>query len=101
MDPATVAIVTLLALAVGMLIPVLVQLWLTLRQLRRELQDMRSMVTPVLDDVRGLTKQFRANAQIGTAIAVAVSAGVQAWVKARHEASSDAAQQSPETEESP
>ncbi len=95
MEPFQVAVLTLGALAVGILIPVMIQLWLALRQMQQDMREARALIGPVLGDIRGVTQQLRNNAQVTSAIAVAVSAGVQAWVKSRQDATSN----SPQTEE--
>ncbi|MCC7196084.1 MAG: hypothetical protein IT356_11060 [Gemmatimonadaceae bacterium] len=72
MDALQVALVVLLALLVGMLAPVLVQLYLALRQMREALTDTKAHLDPVLRKIEGA-------ANLSTALAVAVTAGVRAY----------------------
>lgn len=83
MDPVQVALVTLAALVVGMLIPVMIQVWLTLREVQQELRRTQSKLDPVLDDVRNVVAQIRSTTMIASAMGVAVTAGVKAWRDAR------------------
>lgn len=97
MDSFQVAILTLAALAVGILIPIVIQLWLALRQVQQEVHNAAAIIGPVVDDVRGLTRQLRNNSQVTSAVAVAVTAGVQAWLKTRQSEPAD----SPQPENTP
>jgi len=87
MDPIQVAVLTLIAIAVGIFIPVMIQFWLTLRQVQLDLREAKALFGPVLEDIRSATSQLRHGAQITAAIAAAVAAGTQAWIKARQESS--------------
>lgn len=79
MDGTQVALLTLAAVLVGMMIPVMAQLWLTLRGVREELHQMQAKLDPTLDDVRVLVAQVRNATQIASAVGAAVTAGVRAW----------------------
>lgn len=79
MDAFQVALLTLVALTVGMLVPVMLQLWLTLRKVQAALGDAHTRIDPVLAEVKAVVAQVRNATQITSAIAVAVTAGVQAW----------------------
>ena len=83
MDAVQVALVTLAALVVGMLVPVLLQLWFTLRQVQQELRETHAKVDPVLAVVRTVVEQLRNTTQIASAVAIAVTAGVKAWRDAK------------------
>jgi len=83
MDPIQVALLTLMALVVGMLCPVLVQVWLTLRQVQQELRETHAKLDPLLDEVRTVVSQVRSATQIASAISLAVTAGVHAWRETR------------------
>ena len=86
MDAMQIALLTLAAVLVGMMIPVMAQLWLTLRGVREELHTMNAKLDPTLDEVRGLVTQVRSATQVATAVGAAVSAGVRAWRDRRDEA---------------
>ncbi len=79
MDPFQVALLTLAALTVGMLIPVLLQLWLTLRKVQVELQNTQARIDPMLIEVQAVVAQVRSATLVTSAIAAAVTAGVHAW----------------------
>jgi hypothetical protein len=79
MDAMNVALLTLTALLVGMFLPVMVQLYLTLRQVRAELTDTKARLEPLLEKLDGV-------ANVSTAIAMAVTAGIRAYREARREA---------------
>jgi hypothetical protein len=83
MDAFQVALLTLVALAVGMLIPIMLQLWLTLRKVQASLGDAQKRIDPVLAEVQAVVAQVRSATQITSAVAVAVTAGVQAWRESR------------------
>ena len=84
MDPVQVALLTLAALVVGMLFPVMLQIWLTLRQVQQELRNTHSKIDPLLDEMRTVVSQVRNTTHVASAVALAVSAGVQAWRESRH-----------------
>jgi hypothetical protein len=90
MDAFQVALLTLVALAVGMLVPVLLQLWFTLRKVQVTLGDVHTRIDPVLTEVKSVVAQVRSATQVTSAIAVAVTAGVQAWRESRQHPTSDA-----------
>jgi hypothetical protein len=79
MDAMNVALLTLTALLVGMFLPVMVQLYLTLRQVRAELTDTKARLEPLLQKLDGV-------ANVSTAIAMAVTAGIRAYREASREA---------------
>lgn len=79
MDGMQVALLTLAAVLVGMMVPVMAQLWLTLRGVREELHQMHAKLDPTLDDMRAVLAQVRSATQVATAVGAAVTAGVRAW----------------------
>ena len=86
MDPFQVALLTLVALVVGMLVPVMLQLWLTLRKVQVELQNAHARIDPMLDEVKTVVAQVRSATLVTSAIAAAVTAGVQAWRESKQHA---------------
>ena len=84
MDPVQVALLTLAALVVGMLFPVMLQIWLTLRQVQQELRNTHSKIDPLLDEMRAVVSQVRNTTHVASAVALAVTAGVQAWRESKH-----------------
>jgi hypothetical protein len=84
MDPFQVAILTLAALTVGMLVPVMLQLWLTLRKVQIELHNAQARIDPMLAEVQVVVAQVRSATLVTSAIAAAVTAGVQAWRDSNH-----------------
>jgi hypothetical protein len=94
MDPVQVALLTLAALVVGMLFPVMLQVWLTLRQVQQELRNTHTKIDPLLDEMRAVVSQVRNTTHVASAVALAVTAGVQAWRESRH-GSNDAGKDSP------
>jgi hypothetical protein len=83
MDPVQVALVTLSALVVGMLIPIMIQIWLTLRQVQQELHATQAKLDPLLEDVRTALQSVRSATQMASAISLAVTAGIHAWRETR------------------
>lgn len=79
MDAMNVALLTLTALLVGMFLPVMVQLYLTLRQVRAELNDTKARLEPLL-------QKLDSAANVSTAIAMAVTAGIRAYRETNREA---------------
>ena len=102
MDPVLVAFLVLAALFVGMAVPVMLQLWLTLRQVRQELRTVRARVDPLLDEIRTVVTQARGVTTIASAVGAAVTAGVRAWRETRadvqHNETGDVPQESPRME---
>jgi hypothetical protein len=78
MDAMNVALLTLAALLVGMFLPVMAQLYFTLRQVRMELHETRARLDPVLD-------RLNSAANLSTALAVAVTAGIKAFRESSRE----------------
>ena len=68
MDGMQVALLTLAAVLVGMMVPVMAQLWLTLRGVREELHQMHAKLDPTLDDMRAVLAQVRSATQVATAV---------------------------------
>jgi hypothetical protein len=89
MDPFQVALLTLAALFVGMLVPVMLQLWLTLRKVQVELQNTQKRIDPILNDVQTVLAQVRGASLVTSAVAAAVTAGVSAWRETRQNAASE------------
>jgi hypothetical protein len=89
MDPFQVALLTLAALFVGMLVPVMLQLWLTLRKVQVELQNTQKRIDPILNDVQTVLAQVRGASLVTSAVAAAVTAGVSAWRETRQSAASE------------
>ena len=89
MDPILVALLTLVALAVGIFIPVMLYLWLTLKKIQDELRDAHNRFDPVIAEVQSAVVQVKAATQITSAIAVAVTAGVQAWRESKQHAAQE------------
>ena len=88
MDPVQVALVTLAALVVGMLIPIMLQVWLTLRQVQQELRDTHAKLDPVLKEISEVVGTVRSTTMMASAVGVAVTAGVKAWRETRANESS-------------
>ena len=103
MEGVQVALLTLAAVLVGTMIPVMAQLWLTLRDVRVELRRIQEKLDPTLDDVRGLVAQARGVTNVAAAVGVAVTAGVRAWrdAKADEVAHPATPEGSPQQEKSP
>lgn len=72
MDAMSIALLTLAALFVGMLAPVLFQLYVTLREVRAELREVRERIEPLVHSVQ-------ATSQLTAAISMAVAAAVRAF----------------------
>lgn len=72
MDAMNVAMLTLTALVVGMLVPVMIQLYITLRQVRTDLSETRARLDPLLD-------KLNRTASMTSALTAAVVAGVRAF----------------------
>ena len=83
MDSIQVALLTLAALVVGMLLVVMLQVWFTLRQLQQDLRETHAKLDPLLDEVRGVVGQVRNATHVASAISLAVTAGIQAWRESR------------------
>src|SRR5690348_2293106 len=79
MDAIYVAFLTLAALLVGMLVPVLLQVYVTLRQLRIEVREARERIEP-------LVGRLEATSQLTSAVTMAVAAGVRAFRTAERDA---------------
>jgi Cu/Ag efflux pump CusA len=88
-DPFQVALLTLAALAVGMMVPVMFQVWLTLRKVQSELTSMHARIDPMLNEVQAVVAQVRSATLVTSAIAAAVTAGVGAWRESRQNAVSE------------
>jgi hypothetical protein len=89
MDSVQVALVTLAALVVGMLIPVMIQVWLTLRQVQQEMRITHAKIDPLLDEVKQVVGQLRSATQITSAVAMAVTAGVHAWRESKAQSANE------------
>lgn len=96
MDPIQVAMLVLAALVVGMLIPVMVQIWLTLKQVQQELRATQAKLDPLLEEMRSAVTQVRNVSNIASAVSLAVSAGIHAWRETRNTKDSTAGS-SPDT----
>jgi hypothetical protein len=72
MESIQVAMLTLTAIAVGVLCSVMVQLHLAIRQLRADVAATRARVEPLLD-------RLNQSSQIATALGVAIAAGARAF----------------------
>ncbi len=86
MEAIQVAMLTLTAVAVGIMAAVLVQLYSTVRALRSELSAVRGRIEPMLDRLAG-------SQQIAEAVAVAIAAGVKAFRESTREAVVDSSRQ--------
>ncbi|HVZ49661.1 MAG TPA: hypothetical protein VG916_12830 [Gemmatimonadaceae bacterium] len=78
MDAIQVALLTLAALFVGMLVPVMFQLWAALREVRTELHEVRGRIEPLIASAERTT-------QLTNAITTAAIAGVRAFRAAERE----------------
>lgn len=78
MDAISIALLTIAALLVGMLAPVLFQLYVTLREVRTELRDVRERMEPLIGSMQRTT-------QLTTAITAAVAAAVRAFKAAEQD----------------
>ncbi len=86
MDAIQVAMLTLTAVAVGIMCAITVQLYMTVREMRSELHAVRAQILPMLDRLNGST-------QIAAAVAVAIAAGVKAFRESNREAAGDSIRQ--------
>ena len=78
MEAIQVAMLTLMALLVGMIVVVMFQLHIALRQLHHELREARQRIEPVFD-------KLNSTSHVATAVAMAVAAGVRAYRDANRE----------------
>lgn len=83
MESAQVVLLAFAGLVVGVLCTVMVQVWITLRQLQHELRATQAKVDPLIDELRNTLAQVRSTTQVASAVAMAVTAGVQAWRHAK------------------
>ena len=84
MDSIQVALLTLAALVVGMLLVVMVQVWFMLKQLQQELRDTHAKLDPLINELQTVVAQVRGATHIASAVSLAITAGVQAWRETRH-----------------
>jgi hypothetical protein len=84
MESIQVAMLTLTAIAVGVLCTVMVQLHLALRQLRADVAATRARVEPLLD-------RFNQSSQIASALGVAIAAGAKAFRESQRAAAAQPA----------
>lgn len=92
MESTQVVLLAFGGLVVGVLCTVMVQVWVTLRQLQQELRATQAKVDPLLDELRTTLAQVRSTTQVASAVAMAVTAGVQAWRHAKSDAADESAQ---------
>jgi hypothetical protein len=81
MESIQVAMLTLTAIAVGVLLSVMVQLHLAIRQLRADVAATRARVEPMLD-------RLNQSSQLATALGVAIAAGARAYRESQRAAAS-------------
>lgn len=81
MESIQVAMLTLTAIAVGVLCSVMVQLHLAIRQLRADVAATRARVEPMLD-------RLNQSSQIASALGVAIAAGAKAFRESQRAAAS-------------
>lgn len=78
MQAVQVALLTVTALMVGALIPVLFQLYFTLRQLQNEVHEARMRIEPVLERLSNVSS-------VAAAVATSVAAGVRVYREANRD----------------
>jgi hypothetical protein len=83
MESVTTVALTLMAVLVGMIVVVLLQLHHALRQLRMEVREARQRLEPMFD-------KLNSTSQVATSVAMAVAAGVRAYRDAKNEAAAAA-----------
>ena len=99
MTSVQVAMLVLAALLVGAVVPVMLQLWLTLRQLQEDLRAAQAKIDPLIDDVRTMVHQVRKSTMVAGAVGAALAAGLQAW-QAANRTTHEGPQDSPTKETS-
>ena len=96
MDSIQVALLTLAALVVGMLLGVMVQVWFMLKQLQQELRDTHAKLDPLINELQTVVAQVRGATHIASAVSLAITAGIQAWRESRSN-SAHSARSTPDT----
>jgi hypothetical protein len=85
MEAIQIVMLALTAMAVGVMCTVMVQLYITVRQMRAEIVAVRGRIEPVLD-------RLNASSQVAAALGVALAAAAKAFGESRRAS----AQHSPE-----
>jgi hypothetical protein len=86
MEAIQVAMLTLTAVAVGVMCTVMVQLYVAVRQMRAEIGAVRGRIEPMLDRVN-------ASSQVAAALGVALAAALKAFGDARRSAGADSSRE--------